>query len=226
MDLDLQDWFWEIPPVTRVYLVLSFALTAACALDFVSLFSLYFNAQLVLRGEVWRLVTNFLFFGQFGLNFVLHLFFVVRYSRSLEESFFRGRAADFVFLLVFGGALMTLFGPYVKVPFFGESLSFMMVYIWARRNPMQRLSLFGLLPVTAPYLPWVLLGLSLVLGSSGVVFDCIGIAVGHVYYFFEDVYPCVAESRGWRVTKLLPTPTNVKYWIGYRNTPAAIAIHD
>ncbi len=85
----------------------------------------------------------------------------VRYSRSLEESFFRGRALDFLFLLVFGGSLMIvrslltaclldrgaercvallqLFGPFVKVPFFGESLSFMMVYIWARRNPMQRL---------------------------------------------------------------------------------------
>jgi Derlin-2/3 len=72
-----------------------------------------------------------------------------------------------------------------------------------------RCSLFGVVPVTAPYLPWVLLGLTLTLGSSGAVFDLIGIAVGHVYFYLEDVYPAVAESRGWRVTKILPTPTTV-----------------
>ncbi len=70
-------------------------------------------------------------------------------------------------------------------------------------------SLFGLLPLTAPYLPWVLLGLSLALSSGGVTFDLIGIAVGHVYFYFEDVYPALAESRGWRVKKLLPSPTTV-----------------
>lgn len=52
MELDLQDWFWEMPPVTRTYLVMSFSLTVACALEFVSFFSLYFNYQLILEGEV------------------------------------------------------------------------------------------------------------------------------------------------------------------------------
>ena len=76
-------------------------------------------------------------------------------------------------------------------------------------TPLLPCSLFGLVPVTAPYLPWVLLGLTLALGSAGAVFDCIGIAVGHVYYYFEDVYPAVAESRGWRLKKILPTPSTL-----------------
>ena len=40
----------------------------------------------------------------------------------------------------------------------------------------------------APYLPWVLLGFSLLLGNS-VSVDMVGIAVGHGYYFLEDVFP-------------------------------------
>lgn len=30
-------------------------------------------------------MTNFLFFGTFGIDFLFHLFFLYRYARSLEE---------------------------------------------------------------------------------------------------------------------------------------------
>ncbi len=66
--------------------------------------------------------------------------------------------------------------------FLGSSLTFMMVYIWARRNPFVRMSFLGLFTFTAPYLPWVLLGFSFVLGNDAMV-DSLGIAIGHLYYF-------------------------------------------
>ena len=68
-------------------------------------------------------------------------------------------------------------------------------------------SFLGLFPFTAPYLPWVLLGFSMLLGSGGVIVDAIGIAVGHVYFFLEDIVPQVAESRRWSFRKPLSTPT-------------------
>jgi len=84
------DWYLEIPIITRVYLTTSVVTTAACALELVSPFSLYFNAQLVVyKFQVWRLLTNFFFFGALGLDFLFHMFFLVRYCRLLEE----GRAA-------------------------------------------------------------------------------------------------------------------------------------
>ena len=37
-----------------------------------------------------------------GLDFVFHMFFLVKYSKSLEEGSFRGRSADFLWMLLFG----------------------------------------------------------------------------------------------------------------------------
>ena len=61
--------------------------------------------------------------------------------------------------------------------FLGTSLTFMMVYVWGRRNAHVTLSFLGVFNFTAPYLPWVLLGFSVVLRSSPVV-DLLGMAVG------------------------------------------------
>lgn len=66
------------------------------------------------------------------------------------------------------------------------------------------MNFFGLLTFQAPYLPWVLLAFSIILGSSTVV-DIIGIVVGHFYYFFEDVFP--NEEHGFRI---LETPRFIK----------------
>ena len=70
-----------------------------------------------------------------------------------------------------------------------------MVYVWGRRNQYVNMSFLGLFSFTAPYLPWVLLIFSVMLGSSPVV-DLLGMAAGHVYYFFEDVPHHDGEARG------------------------------
>lgn len=68
------------------------------------------------------------------------------------------------------------------------------VYVWGRRHQYVNLSFLGIFNFTAPYLPWVLLAFSLILGNSPVV-DLMGIAAGHVYYFLEDVYPRMTNRR-------------------------------
>lgn len=66
--------------------------------------------------------------------------------------------------------------------FLGSPLSFSLTYIWARRNPSVRLSFLGLFVFSAPYLPWVLLGFSLVLHNQLPKEDLLGIAIGHGKY--------------------------------------------
>ena len=216
--------------------------TAACALDIVSPFSLYYSWTMVWdRGQFWRVFTNFFFFGaKFSLEFLFHMFFLVQYCRSLEEGSFRGRTADFAYMIMLGAGALTVVAPFAHMHFLGSSLSFMMVYLWARRNPFVRMSFLGLFTFTAPYLPWVLLGFSFLLGHDGqctrgfggdertpaqtqrlladyspVCFACcalplfrpamadsLGIAIGHLYYFLEDVYPLMTPTR----KRILKTP--------------------
>lgn len=114
--------------------------------------------------------------------------------------------------------MMVSVAPFVKSRasmFLGPSLTFMVVYVWARRNQFVRLSLFGLFTFTAPYLPWVLVGLDMLLGASPVK-DLLGIFAGHIYYFFEDVYPRM--NNGF---KLLATPSLLVHIFGETPSPPA-----
>ncbi|XP_078064427.1 derlin-2 isoform X1 [Mustelus asterias] len=174
-------------------------------LEIITPFQLYFNPELVFKHyQVWRLITNFLFFGTVGFNFLFNMIFLYRYCRMLEEGSFRGRTADFVFMFLFGGFLMTVFGLFVNLVFLGQAFTIMLVYIWSRRNPYVRMNFFGLLNFQAPFLPWVLMGFSLLLGNS-IIVDLLGIAVGHTYYFLEDVFP--NQPGG---VRLLRTPNILK----------------
>eukprot|EP00587_Corethron_hystrix_P016191 CAMPEP_0113299072 /NCGR_PEP_ID=MMETSP0010_2-20120614/1253_1 /TAXON_ID=216773 ORGANISM="Corethron hystrix, Strain 308" /NCGR_SAMPLE_ID=MMETSP0010_2 /ASSEMBLY_ACC=CAM_ASM_000155 /LENGTH=89 /DNA_ID=CAMNT_0000152233 /DNA_START=294 /DNA_END=560 /DNA_ORIENTATION=- /assembly_acc=CAM_ASM_000155 len=89
---------------------------------------------------------------------------------------------------------MTAVAPFVEVHFLGSSLVFMMIYVWGRRNEDIRMSFLGLFPFTAPYLPWVMLGFSVLLGNPAMI-DIIGICVGHLYFFLRFVYPVIADVR-------------------------------
>ncbi|CAG2201957.1 DERL2_3 [Mytilus edulis] len=116
----------------------------------------------------------------------------------LEEGSFRKQDSRFFFMILFGCSIMTILGLIVNIVFLGSAFTIMLVYLWSRRNPYVRLNFFGLMTFHAPYLPWVLLGFSVLLGNS-VVIDLMGIAVGHIYYFLEDVFP--EQQGGFRILK-------------------------
>jgi Derlin-2/3 len=80
-----------------------------------------------------------------------------------------------------------------------------LVYLWSRLNPSVRLSLFGVVTITAPYLPYALVMLSWALASSwnAVIGDLLGIIVGHVWYFFNRIWK---EELGSGKKNWLDTP--------------------
>lgn len=131
----------------------------------------------------------------------------------LEEGEFRGKTADFLWMLIIGVAIMLGIQPFFHIKFLSSSLTFMMVYLWGRRNSAQRLAFLGIIPFTAPYLPWMLLIFSMLLGHS-LSSDIVGIVAGHIYYFLRYVYPVVAEVRGWRIKKIIQPPSLLVYMCG------------
>lgn len=196
----------QIPVITRAYTTACVLTTVAVQLELISPFQLYFNPILIFHHwQVWRLVTTFLFFGTVGFNFLFNMIFTCRYCRMLEEGSFRGRTADFFYMFLFGGIIMIIIALFHNLPFLSQAFTIMLVYVWSRRNPFIRMNFFGLMDFHAPYLPWVLLAFSLLLGNS-IIVDFIGILVGHVYYFLEDVLP--NQRVGIRV---LRTPRIIKY---------------
>ena len=76
-----------------------------------------------------------------------------------------------------------------------------------------RMSLLGVLPFNAPYLPWVLLLFSLFIGNP-IETDLLGMLVGHLYFFLDEIYPQVARVRGWRWQKLIGAPALLKLLCG------------
>jgi len=201
-----QQEYMQMPPITRAYTTSCVLTTLAVQLDLINPFQIYFNPDLIFRQyQVWRLVTSFLYFGPIGFNFLFNMIFTYRYCRMLEEGSFRGKTADFFFMFVFGGFFMIIISLFVNLVFLGSAFTIMLVYVWSRRNPYIRLNFFGLMNFQAPFLPWVLLGFSLLLGNS-VIIDLMGIAIGHMYFFLEDVFP--QQQGGFKVLK---TPSFLKY---------------
>uniref|UniRef100_A0A182JGD2 Derlin n=1 Tax=Anopheles atroparvus TaxID=41427 RepID=A0A182JGD2_ANOAO len=197
--------YLQIPIVTRVYSTACIITTLSVHLDIVTPFQLYFNPKLILEHyQLWRICTTFLFFGTFGFNFLFNMIFTFRYCRMLEENSFRGRSSDFVTMFMFGGTVLVILALFVNLLFLGQAFTIMLVYVWSRRNPFVRMNFFGVLNFQAPYLPWVLLGFSVLIGNT-IWVDLIGIVVGHLYYFLEDVLPNQPGGM-----KLLKTPRILK----------------
>ncbi|KAL6990799.1 hypothetical protein U1Q18_008921 [Sarracenia purpurea var. burkii] len=137
----VEEWYKQMPIITRSYLTAAIVTTIGCSLDIISPYNLYLNPKLVIKHyQFWRLITNFLYFRKMDLDFLFHMFFLARYCKLLEENSFRGRTADFFYMLLFGATVLTgivLIGgmiPYVsesfaKIIFLSNSLTFMMVSV-------------------------------------------------------------------------------------------------
>ncbi|KAI9885496.1 MAG: hypothetical protein M1823_002725 [Watsoniomyces obsoletus] len=175
----LETWFYEMPICTRWWTTATVATSILVQCHIVTPFQLFYSFRAVFgKSQYWRLLTTFIYFGPLSLDLLFHVFFLQRYSRLLEESSGRS-AAHFTWMLLYATTSLLLLSPLVSMPFLGSPLSSSLVYIWSRRDPDTRLSFLGLLVFTAPYLPWVLMGFSLLLHGTIPKDEIMGVVVGH-----------------------------------------------
>ncbi|SCV74735.1 BQ2448_7764 [Microbotryum intermedium] len=215
----------DLPIVTKCYLASAVALSVAVQCNVVTPLQLYFTYRSAFEhGQLWRIATCFMYWGPLGLDFFFHIFFFMRYSKMLEESTFHGRRADYVWLLVVSCTLLLILSPLSPSPFLSSPLSFTLVYLWSRLNPAVRLSLFGIITITAPYLPyalclfsWALAGGGTGWGMGAIMGDALGLLTGHWWYFWTEVWKRERASgaRNWLETprilvKLFDSPERIQ----------------
>lgn len=186
-----EEWFKTLPVVTKVYFVLAVGTTALVSFGMLDPFILYLDFKLVFeRFQIWRLFTNFIFFGKFGMPWVFQMFILVRYFKMLEEQYFPGvrGTAEFITLCTFGASVMITIAYFWQgLLFLGPGLVFMCLYVWSRKDPMRQVSFWGF-TFKAWHFPFVLMIFSVIIGSSPIL-DVVGILVGHMYHFLVDKVP-------------------------------------
>ena len=87
-------------------------------------------------------------------------------------------------------SLSKILSPLVNLPFLSSPLAFVPIYLWSRRHPSTPISLFGLVTISAPYLPLALVGVAWMVNGTwkAAAQDLLGCAVGHVGWFMRDVW--------------------------------------
>ncbi|CDO67149.1 derlin-1 [Plasmodium reichenowi] len=206
--VQLSDVLGNVPLITRLYLILSFALMVLCSLDIISPLSLYLNWNLVLREhQYWRLITCFLYFGSFGIHFFWDVYVLIYYCSSLEEVTFRNNSADFLWMIILSCCMLLgvsyMFGG---VYFYSSCIINVITYIWSKNNSTTRLTIL-FFTIRASYLPWALTLLSLIVDYNSND-NFFGILVGHIYFFFTSIFPHMPIAKN---TNIFKTPRVLKW---------------
>ncbi|KDE09166.1 hypothetical protein MVLG_00488 [Microbotryum lychnidis-dioicae p1A1 Lamole] len=180
----------KIPPVTRTLVGGVLAVTLPCLLQLLSPYKvIYVQALVFQKFQLWRLVTSFLYGGS-GLPLLFDTFMLFRGLNDLEESHFQRRTADFVWaLIIIAGGVMGTNYPLRTMVFFRPFL-LAVTHLWAQTNAQNRVSLFGIINLPAPYFPFALILLDLVqAGPSLAIQSATGVVAAHAYYFLAVIYP-------------------------------------
>lgn len=88
--------------------------------------------------EIWRLYTNAVFLGPPGFPFLMNLMIFGQYSIRYEKDAFDtgggGGSADYAWMIAFGLTVLSVLSlAFFDVPFLGQSLMFMVIYVWSRK---------------------------------------------------------------------------------------------
>eukprot|EP00197_Chlamydomonas_leiostraca_P001251 CAMPEP_0202885494 /NCGR_PEP_ID=MMETSP1391-20130828/41692_1 /ASSEMBLY_ACC=CAM_ASM_000867 /TAXON_ID=1034604 /ORGANISM="Chlamydomonas leiostraca, Strain SAG 11-49" /LENGTH=248 /DNA_ID=CAMNT_0049568745 /DNA_START=100 /DNA_END=846 /DNA_ORIENTATION=+ len=200
------NWWKGLPPITRWMATSMLVLTVAGNFGWISpMYLVLFWKPILKKFEVWRLITNFMFLGRLSINFVVRMLWVIQYGVPLENQVFQFEPSDYLFMLLFNGALCLAAAPFLGFVMNGVPLIMSMIYVYSRNFPDQVVKLYGMVAIQTFYLPFAFACISVLLGQS-IIPDLTGIAVGHVYYFLHDVYPRTAGRMP------LKTPGLLRQW--------------
>lgn len=196
-----EEWFRNLPKVTKVYFCAAVVSTLLTTFKLLTPAHYYLDFDLVFfKLHIWRLITNFLFFGGFGMPFVINIVILVQTFNRLESEYYTGARglAEFIYMLAFCVVALLCLGFVLNMYFLSFSLVAAATYIWSRKDPRREIMFYGF-KLQAWVYPFVFMAVNTLMGGSWWN-DLMGIVVGHLYHFLADVVP---EQYN---TRLLATP--------------------
>ena len=199
--------FNEAPKITKILIISSFATSILVWTGLITTLDIYLNFGLIInKFQIWRIITTFLYFGEFNLSLILHMYIFFRDSKILEKKIFHGSSANYLYFILFCMIFLLLLRPFTKSIFLSSSLNFAMMYYWGRKSKTTNVEFMGVFTFRAPYLSAFYLLISFLLGYDyrELIF---GIIVGHVYFFGKEILPRIKGVKG---IKLLETPKIVQ----------------
>ena len=186
-----EEWFRSIPPITKGLFLTALALTLSTTFNLISTKYLFFSRDFIFtRLQLWRLVLPFLYFGNFSMPFLFQMYMLVNYTRSLEQTYYRGPRGKLDLFALFAyivGACLLVDSFYEPLYFPASIFLGSLIYVWSRKDPNAGIVLYGF-SLKAWHLPFVMVMFSLLMGGN-FVHDIIAILIGHFYYFVSDVVP-------------------------------------
>lgn len=194
-----QEFFESIPLVTRYQIYLSlgaslaFLTGLASPMYFILSFPLVFN-----KFQIWRLLSNHLILGK-GFGLIIRLMHIYKYGSELERGAYSNNSVEYSFTLFCCIMVETVAAYFLNLQVLSFATVHMILYLWARNNPTQQVSVMGVITLAAPYLPWAFVVITVIMGGDPLL-DLLGIFCGHVYWFLTDVLP---KTHG---TRLISTP--------------------
>lgn len=119
---------------------------------------------------------------------MLNCYFLYQYSNRLETNEYKTSPGDYFFLLLLNWIACALIGLFSNFILLMDPMVLSVLYIWCKLNKDAIVNFWFGTRFKAQYLPWVLLGVNMLMGSTGM-YSIVGILVGHGYYFLKFVYP-------------------------------------
>ena len=196
-------FFQQSPKITKILTLSSISISLLTWFEIVSPLSLYLNYSLIFKKcQIWRIFTNFFYFGDFSLSLLFHMLIFFRNSKLLEKKIFQGSAPDYLYFILFCMVFLLIFNPFARIIFLSESLSFAMTYYWGRKSKTTNVEFMGVFTFRAPYLPWFYLVISFLL-ESDFKNDFYGLIIGHLYFYLKEILPRLKSVNN---IKILETP--------------------
>ncbi|OMJ94185.1 hypothetical protein SteCoe_2667 [Stentor coeruleus] len=186
----MEDFLRSVPRITLFITTFSGFLSLLSTYDLIVPSDLSFNNKIYKKYQIWRLLTSFLFFGKFHFTTLIRYIIIFSTSKAMELS----SSPQYLYFIILVYNYSIICSYYWGLSFASDIFFMALVYLNSRRNRHSRIAFMGLpVSIPAPYLPFIILAINF---NPSLVF---GLIFGHIYYYFEDVYPKLPRSRNVRI---------------------------